>query len=104
MAGDAREIIARLTRQERELASREFLAPVLAGGGVLVRLSGLVARYRVDPDWFEGWAILRARADGVADVLREAGLAEIEQYLRPLARYRMLLVERAGRCWSGTAA
>ena len=52
--------IDRLAREEDAFARAEFLAPVLRGAGVGVRIAGVRCRLAVSPADFEGWGVFRA--------------------------------------------
>ena len=54
-----RELLDKLAAAEREFRGREFLAPVIRGAGVRVRIAGVICHLRVEPAGFEGWGILR---------------------------------------------
>jgi hypothetical protein len=66
--------IERLARDEGLFLAREFLAPVVRGGKVHVRIAGVVCKLRTRPPDFEGWGRLpsaialgrRTRAAGTA--------------------------------------
>ena len=105
---DARRLLERFAREERAVRDREFVAPVVSGGQVAVRVSGLVWRLTVAPHprsgQAHGWSVLRATEDGRADVLRAAKLGEVSRYLERLPRFRFVLVERAVDRWLGVRA
>src|SRR5687767_13298848 len=104
MMSDAKKILERVARAERAARDREFVAPVLPGSSVCIRISGLVGRLRVTPRDHRGWAVLRDNGRGDAEVLRAASLSEISKYCERLPRFRFLLVERDARGWLGLRA
>ena len=101
---DAKRLLERVAREEQAAREREFVAPVLPGSQVAIRVSGLVSRLRVEPADHEGWAVLRPDARGRAVVQREATLSETSKYLERLPRFRLLLVDRAAGRWQATGA
>ena len=54
-----REILKRLAAAEERAFAGEFLAPMLRGGVVQVRIAGVICRLKVQPDDFEGWGVFR---------------------------------------------
>lgn len=74
-------IFDKLAAAEDHFLEREFLAPVVAGGEVRVRIGGVVCTLRVTPPQFEGWGIFRPKSHASADLVGEAGLTERRRYL-----------------------
>jgi hypothetical protein len=92
-----KDVLDRLEGAERQWAGRRFLAPLLPGRPVTVRVAGIVCMIRtVDglPRSFEGWSVLEAASTSRARFVREAALAERERYLELFPRVRVVLVER----------
>ncbi len=58
------EILERLAAAEERAFAAEFLAPMLRGGTVQVRIAGVVCRLRVSPPDFEGWGVFRPDSRG----------------------------------------
>lgn len=103
------DAFARLSAAESRFPGTEFLAPALVGGEVRVRIAGVVCTLHVTPADFEGWGIFRAGSHAAAELVREAGLAERQRYLRLFPVVRLILCTRdAGTAhrphWWGTAA
>lgn len=89
----------RLARAEEQFLSSEFLAPVLRGGEVRVRIAGIACRLRVAPSDFEGWGVFRPTSHASARLARPAGLAERRQYLRLFPLVRLVLCCREDPHW-----
>jgi hypothetical protein len=53
---DPRALIARLSQESRQLLEREIIAPLLPGGRIRTRLSGLVYEFK-PRERFVGWAV-----------------------------------------------
>ena len=64
------DAIDQLAKAESEFIGSEFLAPVLRGAGVEVRIAGVRCRLAVSPNNFEGWGIFQARSHTQAKFLR----------------------------------
>jgi hypothetical protein len=96
--------IDRLAGAERAFVGTEFLAPVLRGAGVGVRIAGIRCRLAVRPADFEGWGIFAARSMTAAEVVRPASWGERRKYLALFPAVRIILARREGDTWSGIAA
>src|SRR3954453_6769001 len=96
--------IDRLAKAEDAFVGTEFLAPVLRGAGVGVRVAGVRCRLAVRPADFEGWGVFAARSTTAADVLRPASWGERRKYLALFPAVRIILTNRDGVQWSGVAA
>lgn len=88
---DIRDLLSRLAAEEENLRSRRFLAPCVAGGQVRASVAGLLYTFAPRPRDFEGWGIFRPLGEREAEVVEEAGLARVTEYLGlfPLARLRL---------------
>jgi hypothetical protein len=99
-----RETLDRLAAEEQRALAGEFLAPMLRGGTVHVRIAGVVCRLRVRPEDFEGWGIFRATSPATAELVRAARLAERRRYLDLLPLLRLIVCRREGDLWLGIPA
>ena len=98
LPGDVLDLIDELGNAEDALHSDGFLAPVLPGGKVVVRIAGLV--YELDaPEAEPGFYRLRATGVGTAEVIGRAGLRQVREYLSLFAPAKLLLVARRGASW-----
>jgi hypothetical protein len=84
---------------ERDFLDAEFLAPVLPGGRVQVRIAGLVCTLQVEGRPEPGWAILKPLALDRARAVERPSLRQIGDYLALLPAVRLLLVVRAEVAW-----
>src|SRR3954471_19480434 len=82
----------RLAAAERGFLASEFLAPVLRGHGVQVRIAGVRCRLRADPADFEGWGVFRPASHAVARLVRPASMAERRRYLALFPAVGLVLV------------
>jgi hypothetical protein len=57
---DILSAIDRLAKAEESFVGSEFLAPVLRGAGVGVRIGEVRCRLKVSPADFEGWGVFKA--------------------------------------------
>jgi hypothetical protein len=88
---DIRDLLNRLASAEENLRSRRFLAPCVRGGQVRASVAGLLYTFAPSPRDFEGWGIFRPVSESEAEVVEEAGLARVTEYLGlfPSARLRL---------------
>jgi hypothetical protein len=93
------DVLGRLAAAEEAFVKNEFLAPMVEGGQVHVRIAGVVCRFRSTPRRFTGWGVFRPTAAGAARLVRSATLAERQSYLDLLPRVRLLLCSRDGGRW-----
>src|SRR5688572_15366837 len=98
------EALNRLAAAEERFRREEFLAPVVRGGGVRVRIAGVVCQFALRPRDFEGWGVFRASSAGEATLVRSARLPERQCYLELFPVVRLVLCGQEGRTWSGLPA
>lgn len=90
---DPLAMINRLALEEESVLSRSFVAPVLRGQQVAVRVAGIAYTMSVVEEGFEGWAVLKAVNARQATVCSEASLEQIKKYLHLLPRFRLVLLD-----------
>ena len=98
------DALGRLAAAEDRFLRQEFLAPVLRGGGVQVRIAGVRCQLRVEPADFEGWGVFRPLSHTVAQMAREARMAERRQYLAMFPAASLVLCRREGWQWLAVPA
>jgi hypothetical protein len=94
-----RESLERLAEAEASALAAEFLAPMVRGGTVQVRIAGVVCRLRVSPSDFEGWGVFRPDSSRSARLVRPARLAERRRYLNLLPLFRVIVCGRDRDRW-----
>src|SRR5262249_10857591 len=77
----------------------EFLAPVVRGGAVHVRIAGVVCRFKLDAADFEGWGVFKADSPSTAKLVRPARLAERRTYLDLFPLWRLIVCLHARPHW-----
>jgi hypothetical protein len=98
------EALERLAAAEASAFRAEFLAPMLRGGTVQVRIAGVVCKFAVSPADFEGWGVFRPTSATEARLERPARLQERRQYLDMLPLLRMIVCLRDGDNWPAIPA
>ncbi len=95
---DPLSMIAKLEKEEQKLSETVFMAPVISGCKVRVRISGIVYELSVSdtPDFsgFSGWGLLRVIDTGHAQVVGNAKLTQIKAYLDMLPKVRMTVLDQ----------
>jgi hypothetical protein len=104
MKRDIHALLDRVASAERDFLKAEFLAPVLRGGQVRVRIEGLVLTLGVTGPQEPGWAILRPLSMEKAEILRKPGLPQIRSYLGLFPSVRLLLLTRGEAEWLAVQA
>ena len=93
------DALKRLAAAEERFLASEFLAPVIRGGKVQVRIAGVVCTLCVRPADFEGWGVFRPASHSDAELLRPAKLAERQRYLDLFLLVRLILADRREEQW-----
>jgi hypothetical protein len=93
------DALNRLAAAEERFLANEFLAPVIRGGQVLVRIAGVICALRIRPADFEGWGVFRPASHSDAALVRQAKLAERQRYLELFPLVRLILAERCEEQW-----
>jgi hypothetical protein len=94
-----KETFNRLAAAEASALAGEFLAPVVRGGSVHVRIAGVVCRFKLDVADFEGWGVFKAASPSTAKLVRAARLAERRQYLDLFPLLRVIVCLHVGPHW-----
>ncbi len=88
------DALDRLAAREREFLGTQFLAPVISGGQVAVRIAGVVCNLRVRPADFAGFGVFKAESHSQATLVRAATLTERQRYLELFARVLLVIATR----------
>jgi hypothetical protein len=93
------DLLDKMESAEEAFLQAEFLAPILPGGRVRVRIAGVVCTLRVKGRQEPGWAILRPLSLDRAEVIDRPGLRHVREYLALFPAVKLLLVVRTGPDW-----
>jgi hypothetical protein len=94
----------KLEAAERQFLSGRFLAPMVGGGEVRVRIAGVVCRLWVTPADFRGFGVFRPTSHVTAELVGPASLTLRRQYLKLFSLVRLVLVRRQGSDWLAVPA
>src|SRR5260370_41042785 len=93
------ETLSRLEAAEKQFLTSEFLAPVVLGGQVQVRIAGVICTLRIQPMDFAGWGVFRPACHAEAMLVRQATLTERQRYLALFPLVRLMLAGRREEQW-----
>jgi hypothetical protein len=96
---DVTDALNRLAAAEERFLASEFLAPVVRGGRVQVRIAGVICSLRIRPADFEGWGVFRPASHSDATLVRPAKLAERARYLELFPLVRLILTSKPAEQW-----
>lgn len=96
--------LTRLARAESAFLAAEFLAPVVRGRGVSVRIAGVRCAFRVVPPEFQGWGVFRPLSHKTAMLARPATAVERRRYLALFPQASVILCGRDRDCASAIVA
>ncbi|MEL7038250.1 MAG: hypothetical protein AAFO04_21930 [Cyanobacteria bacterium J06592_8] len=88
---DIYKLINQFSESEEQLYSTQFIAPCVQGGKVKTRISGLIYTFTPQPRNFEGWGIFKPIDPKTVEVVEEAILPEIDEYLQQFKSCRLRL-------------
>ena len=91
---DVRKLIGKLAEQEARLQQTTFLAPCVRGGSVKTRIEGMVYTFTPVPPDAEGWGLFHPIDGERAQWIEEAGLMQVEAYLKLFPAFRVRLAFR----------
>ncbi|HMF20366.1 MAG TPA: hypothetical protein VKE98_24365 [Gemmataceae bacterium] len=93
-----------LAAAEDRFVQSEFLAPMLRGGVVRVRITGVIVQLKVEPAEFEGWGVFQPLSYTAARLIRAATLVERRDYLELIPALAVILCRCDGRVWEALPA
>lgn len=97
------DLFDKLAAEEEKFFGSQFLSPVRKGQKVRVRISDITVELTVKPKKFEGWGIFESIDQNSARFVREATLAQKQEYLKLYPKFS-LVVCRQGDAIGGIPA
>ena len=94
-----KNLIDAMAREEVARLNTEFLAPCVRGGRLRARVNQLIYTFKALPEDFEGWGIFLPTSNTEAELLEEASLFQINEYLQ---LFKPLRVRLAFQLWGAT--
>lgn len=105
MSDKVKNLLNSVAREEEAALNREFLAPCVCGGKLRARVGKLIYTFVPKPDDFEGWGIFLPTSQKEAELLEEASLFQVSEYLQLLKAVRVRLAQQLrGQTWLAYAA
>jgi hypothetical protein len=100
MSDKLKNLIHSMAREEEQSINREFFAPCVRGGRLRTRVNNLIYTFKPKPDDFEGWGIFLPLTNREAELLEEASLFQIADYMKLLKPLRVRLAQQLrGQTW-----
>ena len=102
MAGKKRNILdtlARLENAEQEFLRTEFLAPVLGGGKVGMKIAGVRCEMSVEPRDYTGFGVFAPLSHAKAKLVRDATMSERRKYLELFPRVHLIPCQQEKEQW-----
>jgi hypothetical protein len=100
MSDRLKNLIEAMAREEASALGKEFLAPCVRGGRLRTRVNNLIYTFKALPEDFEGWGIFLPTSNTEAELLEEASLFQIAEYLQLLKPLRVRLACKLwGAAW-----
>jgi hypothetical protein len=94
------KLLNELANQEKQLPQTQFIAPCTDGGKVRTKMSGMIYTFIPKPRNFAGWGIFQPVDMQTAEVIDEASLPQIGEYLKHLKPLKLRLAHvLQGQTW-----
>jgi hypothetical protein len=93
------DLLNKMEAAEEAFLETEFLAPILPGRQVRVRIAGVICTLHVVGTAELGWAILKPLSMDRAKIVVKPSLRQIRDYLALFPALKLLLISRIGRDW-----
>ena len=94
MKDRVRKLVESLVEWEKAFRNRPFLAPVVPGGSVRVKIAGILSTFKLLDGEFSGWGVFEAYDEMFARLNRRASYVEIERYLAQLKPLKAVVIRR----------
>ena len=100
MSEKLKNLIKAMAQGEAQRLNTEFFAPCVRGGKLRARVNQLIYTFKPLPDDFEGWGIFLPLSDKEAELLEEASLFQVAEYMKLLKPLRVrLALQLRGQTW-----
>jgi hypothetical protein len=100
MSDKLKNLIKAMAQGEEQLLNTEFFAPCVRGGLLRAKVNQLIYTFNPKPEDFEGWGIFLPLSNKEAELLEEATLFQIAEYLKLLKPLRVRLAQQLrGQTW-----
>lgn len=100
MSDKIKDLIKAMAQEEKQALNAEFFAPCVRGGRLRARVKNLVYTFKPLPEDFEGWGIFLPLSNKEAELLEEASLYQVAEYLKLLKPLRVRLAQQLrGQTW-----
>ena len=93
------DALARLESAEQAFLRAEFLAPVVGGGKVGVKIAGVRCEMSVEPREYSGFGVFAPLSHAKAKLVRDATMGERRKYLELFPRVRLIPCQQEREQW-----
>lgn len=94
---DIGKLIDKLARKEETFLKRSFLAPLVKGGKVCVRIEGIVCQFIPEDRNFEGWGLFKPLSLHRVGLQEVASRTFVRKYLDQLTPVELIVADPSGR-------
>lgn len=101
---DVGRLIDELGEREEDAFDRLFVAPVVRGGSVCIRVSGVACTFALQDQGFEGWGVFKIVSLEEVRLEQPASPAHVRRYLERLTPVDLILATPAGTTRPAVAA
>jgi hypothetical protein len=100
MSDKIKNLIEAMAQKEEQALQAEFFAPCVRGGLLRARVKQLIYTFKPLPEDFEGWGIFLPLNNREAELLEEASLFQVAEYMQLLKPMRLRLAQQLiGQTW-----
>jgi hypothetical protein len=100
MSDRIKNLIKAMAQKEEQALQAEFFAPCVRGGLLRARVKQLIYTFKPLPEEFEGWGIFLPLNHKEAELLEEANLFQVAEYMKLLKPLRVRLAQQLrGQTW-----
>jgi hypothetical protein len=93
------DLLHKMEAAEEAFLTTEFLAPVLTGGQIRIRIAGVICTLQVVGSPEPSWAILKPLNMEKAEVVAQPSLRQIRDYLSLFPALKLIVISRINRDW-----
>lgn len=87
-------LFAKLAEQETKFAAEQFLAPVISGQKIRIKIESVLMELDVTPKRFSGWGVFSCKDYRTAKRIRVANEFERDEYLKLFPAIRCIVVKK----------
>lgn len=98
------DLLDKMESEENDFLKTQFLAPIISGRSIQVRIAGVVCKLKVKGDVEPGWAILQPTSTESARIIGKPKLKQIKKFLALFPAVNMVLLTKVDDEWMAIRA